>query len=232
MMRTFHTVEGNGPIEKMMLGAEFWRSIPVPPAADVVLFPGGPDVNPALYGDVPHPRTGFSAIRDEMFQQIWESVKDQPSLKVGICGGGQFLNVMSGGKMWQDVDNHALAGTHSITYVSEFQDHSACEGSNSCIHGYKYDDQSYQVTSTHHQMMRPDPDLSELWGYTEARCTFRDTGWDRRRKYLYDEGPNIEIVYYPKTRCLCFQPHPEYDSKSCRDLFFICLHRALARIGK
>ena len=33
--------------------------------ADIVMFTGGEDINPALYGDVPHPTTHFSN-RDDM----------------------------------------------------------------------------------------------------------------------------------------------------------------------
>jgi len=53
---------------------------------------------------------------------------------VGICRGSQFLTVMSGGRLFQDVSGHAIMGTHLIKFK---------------------DGSSLGITSTHHQMMNP-----------------------------------------------------------------------------
>lgn len=80
--------------------------------ADLLCFTGGEDVNPALYGEPCHPYTGFNKQRDAVEKQIFHHAIHEGIPCVGICRGGQFLNVMHGGKLWQHVHGHGLHGTH------------------------------------------------------------------------------------------------------------------------
>jgi len=205
-------VENDAAIVRMFV-TRGYESVSDPHEADILCFSGGSDVDPMFYGDVDHPETCSNAQRDVFCQSIWfDAYRDQ--LKVGICRGSQFLNVMNGGKLWQDVDNHAIRGTHPVAYLDE-----------DCKVEY------VGCTSTHHQMMMIPATASpaEVWGWTK-RTTFRDTGADRRKPSDFDnDGPDIEIAFYPDTRTLCFQPHPEYGFDPCEDLFFRCLIRAIAR---
>ncbi|HEY9660041.1 MAG TPA: gamma-glutamyl-gamma-aminobutyrate hydrolase family protein, partial [Allocoleopsis sp.] len=101
--------------------------------ADLVCFTGGADVSPELYGHKEHPSTFASKFRDEEEMVLYkEAVKLQKPL-VGICRGGQFLNVMSGGEMYQDVTKHTMS--HDLTDLETGE--------------------VVYVTSTHHQMMKP-----------------------------------------------------------------------------
>ena len=117
----------------------------------------------------------------------------------------------NGGTLYQDVDNHAIAGTHKCQYYNEF--------------GQMVE---FDVTSTHHQMQNPflSQDGSrlnfELWGLAN------ESGYRVSMAEEYDDRhADVEIVYWPDTRSLGFQGHPEYQSEQCRELFFICLERAL-----
>ena len=74
--------------------------------ADLVCFTGGEDVSPHLYGQPVHPLTFSSVRRDEKEKAIFDACCERNLPMVGICRGGQFLNVMSGGKMYQHVTNH------------------------------------------------------------------------------------------------------------------------------
>lgn len=176
-----------------------------PQDADIIVFGGGSDVTPDLYGDEHHPTTYNDILRDEWCCDLWIGYPN--AVRVGICRGSQFLNVMNGGSLWQDVDKHAIHGTHPVLYTNNNTE------------------DVIECTSTHHQMMRPGEN-AEVWGKA-FRSTYRDTGTDRQRPTDYAESPDIEIVWYPKTKSLCFQPHPEYGVQSCEDLFFECLNRAL-----
>lgn len=166
---------------------------------DIALFTGGEDVFPPLYGERVHKSTCFNLSRDleevTLFRQM---PLDIP--KVGICRGGQFLNVMSGGRMYQNVNNHA-GQSHLMTV--------------------DFDQSQITVTSTHHQMMRP-AEHGWIMAYAEDRASFKETfdktyrdnepGW---------ENTDAEVVWYNNTNSLCFQPHPEYSGhKECRDFFF------------
>lgn len=174
--------------------------------ADVVQFTGGADVDPSLYNEKKHRTTTCYAHRDMMDIAAYETAQYYEIPCAGICRGSQFLNVMNGGKLWQHVDRHALGHTHRA-----------------------WDNEShvYNVTSTHHQMMKP-----SKWGHvlgwaseSKAReCMKND-------KVFIDKSDacDVEVVYYKKTNSLCFQPHPEFvrAPDECTDWYFKLINEHL-----
>jgi hypothetical protein len=67
---------------------------------DLVAFLGGTDVSPEIYGEERGPHTQApDKQRDEIEIKLYKKFLDIP--KVGICRGGQLLNVLNGGKMIQ-----------------------------------------------------------------------------------------------------------------------------------
>jgi GMP synthase-like glutamine amidotransferase len=154
--------------------------------ADVVCFTGGEDVTPSLYGHARHHTSNCNINRDTYESDVFNLciAKDIPM--VGICRGAQFLNVMSGGEMYQDVSKHTR--DHSITDLETGE--------------------VVMVSSTHHQMMKPSSKAvlvasSTLGGYREVY-----DGQIFKRELSEQDN---EVVYYPETNCLCFQPHPEFN---------------------
>ena len=91
---------------------------PMPPDAvsallerlDGVVFPGGADVDPAEYGEPPHPKTETNADLDRLELAVarWAVRSDLPTL--GICRGQQLLNVALGGTLIQHLDEHRQPG--------------------------------------------------------------------------------------------------------------------------
>src|SRR5687768_16963203 len=75
-----------------------------PTNLDLICFTGGEDVTPSLYGEVKHPLTYNNPERDKHEVEYFNQFIGIP--KVGICRGGQFLNVMSGGKLHQHILGH------------------------------------------------------------------------------------------------------------------------------
>ena len=74
-----------------------------------LLLPGGPDLNPAMYGEPPYPSTGDP----DNLRDMWESfifahamVEDLPIL--GICRGMQLMNVSTGGSLIQHIEQLPL----------------------------------------------------------------------------------------------------------------------------
>lgn len=199
-MSKVYIVGGDHLIEKMFLsrGIEsvlYWTE------ANFACFTGGADVTPSLYGEK-NVASHCDWLRD--IEEMGEYVDLQGAglPMVGICRGGQFLNVMNGGKMWQDVNNHAIWGTHKLDLFDEI--------------GHYRD--SYEVTSTHHQMMRRGED-GVVIGFAKLATRFAHDGDDEI------PGEDTEIIWYPKTRSLCFQPHPEYNGNKddTEELFFTLL---------
>lgn len=94
----------------LALGEPAWRAIYE--RLDGILFPGGVDVAPAFYGEMPHPQLGRvdDALDEaELTLARWALAERMPIL--GICRGIQLLNVAAGGTLYQDIPaqiEHAL----------------------------------------------------------------------------------------------------------------------------
>ncbi|MDB4302056.1 gamma-glutamyl-gamma-aminobutyrate hydrolase family protein [bacterium] len=175
--------------------------------ADLIQFTGGEDVSPSLYGEAKHPATFNSEVRDHAEKKFFEHAVANGIPVAGICRGGQFLNVVNGGKMWQHVDNHAIGGTHELVDVDT--------------------NKRIQVTSTHHQMMRAGH-TGKVVAYAESLSTFRQNMVEGEVSVCdAEEYDDVEVVYYDNTNSLCFQPHPEFMVESCADYYFELLERCL-----
>lgn len=107
--------------------------------ADLVQFTGGADVTPEIYGQE-NTRSGNNPARDLFEAGIFAIALRVGKPMAGICRGGQFLNVMCGGKMVQHVEGHATGQTHMLR---------------------TWDGRDIPVSSTHHQMMVPKFDSEE-----------------------------------------------------------------------
>ena len=161
--------------------------------ADLVCFTGGEDVSPLLYGDKAHPATHNNPSRDAKEKEYFDAAVDAGIPVVGICRGAQFLNVMSGGRMYQHVGEHCRSH-----YITDQQT-----------------GETVFVSSTHHQMMMPSSDAllvasSQLMG---SREWF--DGQVARRDISQED---IEVVFYEQTKALCFQPHPEFVGSEYEDM--------------
>jgi gamma-glutamyl-gamma-aminobutyrate hydrolase PuuD len=156
--------------------------------AQIVIFTGGEDVDPKLYGAKKHMTTFSNPERDEYELQMFKQVrKDQ--LAIGICRGSQFLCVANGGKLVQNIAGHAIYGTHQITNG----------------------EMSYDITSTHHQMQYPfnlnKKDYDILY-YTNISYEYQGDGIEPEKIPC-----DVEICLYHKKdmpKCLAIQGHPEY----------------------
>jgi len=164
---------------------------------DIVLFTGGEDVSPILY-DEENKYSYSNSNRDKYEAEIFIDAMLLNKSCLGICRGSQFVTVMSGGKLIQDVDKHAIGDTHSIINTND-----------------QYHVKELEITSTHHQMMYPfnlDYEDYEIVAYSPVnRSTEYLTGFG---EYTEDQVPcEPEIVFYPETNSLAIQGHPEHMDK-------------------
>lgn len=154
---------------------------------DLVLFTGGEDVNPELYGEEKGMYTSFNVNRDEIESKSFSAYQDVP--KLGICRGSQFLTVKAGGKLIQHVTGHGRS--HNIIYGGR----------------------AFKMTSTHHQMLFPfnlKNKNYKLLAHSEYFESHTYLNGDNKEYELPNDFLEPEIVYYPNINALCIQGHPEY----------------------
>lgn len=158
--------------------------------ADLVVFTGGEDVSPSLYNETPHPTTFSNMKRDLAEVKIFEKAQSLGKHIIGICRGSQFLCVMNGGKLVQHQANKYL---HPMILK---------------------DGRVITVTSTHHQAQFPFNLSNEYyvvlgWGENESPYHYDGEGNELSNYLKFKE---CEIVYYPFSKCLGIQSHPERES--------------------
>ena len=75
---------------------------------DGLLVSGGPDLDPALYGQEPHPLLGpdVDLVSDRYEQALLIGAAERDLPVLGICRGLQALNVSRGGTLHQHVPGH------------------------------------------------------------------------------------------------------------------------------
>lgn len=159
--------------------------------AQLVVFTGGEDVTPSFYGCKKH-RTTFNCLsRDQEEKDIFDKIDPKKQVCYGSCRGSQWLCVMNGGKLVQNVSNHAIGYTHAISNG----------------------DKVYQITSTHHQMQYPfdlnDKDYDILYTSYGIRSDYYEGDKINSDTIAYREP---EIVLYHREelpKCLAVQGHPE-----------------------
>ena len=74
-----------------------------------LLLTGGTDVNPALYGQPPDPRTQMpDDARDALESSLLRLALERDAPVLAICRGMQLLNVVHGGALVQHLDGHSV----------------------------------------------------------------------------------------------------------------------------
>ncbi|MDD4495718.1 MAG: gamma-glutamyl-gamma-aminobutyrate hydrolase family protein, partial [Eubacteriales bacterium] len=67
---------------------------------------GGHDIDPTLFGEEPHPGLGtVIPARDQSEIKLIKKMMEMKKPILGVCRGGQILNIASGGDMYQDINS-------------------------------------------------------------------------------------------------------------------------------
>ncbi len=172
-----------------------------PSSVGLVVFTGGSDVSPSLYGHK-NTKSYTNPSRDDEEVSIFHAAVQHDIPMAGICRGAQFLCAMAGGTLVQDITNHTEY--HRLMYLDE---NGATKES------------PESVTSTHHQMQHP-------WSLPKG--DFEILAWSsvsRSSHYIYDGytfngelasrelKTEPDVVYYPRIKALGIQYHPEWMAR-------------------
>ncbi len=158
---------------------------------DLIILWGGEDISPSFYNEVPkytHASVRPSP-RDVVEATVFKAALDNKVPVLGVCRGAQFMCCLLGGKLWQDVNNHA-GRAHDVMLA---------------------DGRTIVTNSLHHQMMRPkEGDGHQLLGWSDGISTYRRS----QTEFEVAAEKEPEIVLWPGIG-LAVQGHPEYqDIKS------------------
>jgi putative glutamine amidotransferase len=78
---------------------------------DALILTGGSDVDPALYGQAPHPKLGrVIRERDDFELALCREALRRDLPLLAICRGHQVLNVATGGTLIQDIPSEVTGG--------------------------------------------------------------------------------------------------------------------------
>ena len=128
-----------------------------------VLLTGGGDVDPAFYGEAPHPQLGaIDRARDEFEMAVTRAARQQRLPLLGICRGLQLLNVTCGGSLVQDIPSDLPnAERHRFTLPEFPSNHLAhdvwVEGDSllaRLMRDSLVDGDTLRVNSRHHQAVK------------------------------------------------------------------------------
>lgn len=161
---------------------------------DGLCLAGGVDVDPAAYGEAPHPHLGtVDRLRDEteLVLARWALRDDLPLL--AVCRGIQLLNVAAGGTLWQ---------------------HIPAQLPDAVRHDYRLAEQPWD-RATHRVTVGPSGLLARLLGEGEIRTnSFHHQGLkqvaDGFEATAWAEDGLVEAIEHPALRfALGVQWHPE-----------------------
>jgi len=187
----------NGPgFAQMFVGAKCHKAKTLQDA-DIVVFTGGSlDIHPEMYGVSPedtHDTVWFESqeCADLMIKYIetYQECLFTGKAMIGVCLGAQFLHVMNGGTLYQDIDSHN--SDHPIYCATT---------------GKTF----YETPSVHHQACK----LNEKMVILATAAESNERWLNRTNCELVVDDPtkeDIEAFFYPGTMCLGIQGHPEYQ---------------------
>ena len=141
-------------------------------SSNLLVFTGGSDVDSWLYGEPALPTTMIDGGRDRVEEAVYNECIHHNIPMVGICRGGQFLNVMNGGSLIQHQTEHCRGGGHEM----------------------HTDIASMWVTSTHHQMMRITEDAVLLAWANECDGMYAI----EPEVVFYRETQSLCVQYHPE----------------------------------
>ncbi|MDY5279490.1 gamma-glutamyl-gamma-aminobutyrate hydrolase family protein [Sharpea porci] len=139
------------------------------PHLDGVLFTGGQDINPLLYGEEVNEKCGpYIEARDYFEMKLMKKVLEQDLPALCICRGLQLLNVIEGGTLYQDLPSqHPSHIQHDMAKPYDVPCHQVTLQQDTPLQKLLHEE-TIGVNSRHHQA------ISRLGKHLEAMATSED----------------------------------------------------------
>jgi putative glutamine amidotransferase len=158
---------------------------------DGLLFPGGPDIDPSLYGREREKECGASDIRTDRFQlALFRQARKRGKPVLGICRGLQLINVGCGGTLCQEYRKRT--DTHLVhdRYENPTEPcHAVLLQHDSALNGI-FGTERIETNSLHHQQVQ-------------------DVGRGMKTAALCEDGGIEALEAITGSWCIGVQWHPE-----------------------
>lgn len=151
---------------------------------DGVLFPGGDDLEPTLYGEeVWNDSVCFNPKRDDTERYVMNLVDGKGLPMLGICRGLQLMNVFYGGTLYQDIPTQLET---PINHRMEKPDHRTCHAcileEGSPLHQV-IGESTLAVNSHHHQAVKDVASGFKVMGRAEDGIV--EAIWNPEKKFCW-----------------------------------------------
>ena len=175
---------------------------------DILVVPGGADVDSADYNERPNFRNGRANMHyqwlDENLLKPW---LEELRPTIGVCRGMQALNVAFGGTLHQNIEGHNQTGTYARSSTPHEMTYQTPKGE------YKL----AEINSIHHQSVAKLGKDLELIGWSPAYVGCYSLGTEDAfdKTHINDKGVKtvapaiIEAFRHKSAPILGFQYHPE-----------------------
>ena len=123
---------------------------------DGFIITGGPDVNPALYGEDARLQLGLLAPKRDVNEKlIYEMIRKHNKPVLGICRGHQLINVLEGGTLFQDIPSQNPTETlHSQRQPNYIMTHTVDVVEGTPLSNWLDGAKEFDVNSFHHQAVK------------------------------------------------------------------------------
>ena len=124
---------------------------------DGLILAGGADIDPATYGAAPHPMTGETRLERDRFElALAHRALERGIAVLGICRGGQMLNVALGGTLHQHLPE-VVGDERHLETPGSFSEHEV-ELEPGSLAARAAEAERIAVKSHHHQAVDALPD--------------------------------------------------------------------------
>jgi gamma-glutamyl-gamma-aminobutyrate hydrolase PuuD len=157
-------------------------------ALDGLIFSGGPDLDPDLYGESPHVETnGIVAERDRAELTLLQAALGRDLPVLAICRGSQILNVAYGGDLVQHLPDVVGHERHKHT-PGVFADHDVELVQDESL--YPLFGASHRVKSHHHQGLGRIGDGLRVAAYADDGTV--EAVWEPSRRFA------VGVLWHPE----------------------------------
>lgn len=122
-----------------------------------LLLCGGADVDPALYGEEPHPHANLEIVaeRDALEWALLDGVRESGTPTFAVCRGMQVVNAYLGGTLWQDLKLMWPGSLlHDLSYPRDALVHNVTVSARDTRLGEILASEQALVNSRHHQSVK------------------------------------------------------------------------------